>query len=165
VLILTRGESVDAHVSWPLVAALAIPVLYCVYNTYSARFWPKEANTLQVGAVESFFSGMFALPAVAWIATQAGEYGPPLPYYWILAAACLMWIVERISFFTLISEKGSVYTIQATYISTPAAVVIAAVFFGGAKDAWLWLSLALLMVAIYLNNTGRVTPTAIQPSS
>ena len=166
VLILTRGDIATEGVSWWLVSALAIPILYCGYNTYAARNWPKNANTLQAGAVESFWSGIFAVPAMIWVAAQSGDYGPALSHYWILAAACLIWIVERISYFTLISEKGAVYTVQVTYVATPAAVVIAAVFFGGANDIWLWSSLALLMLALYLNNTGRaIKPAATQPSS
>ncbi len=155
VLILTRSDMAGGGISWWLVSALAIPVLYCGYNSYAAYCWPNNANTLQAGAVESFWSGLFAVPAMMWIAAQSGDYGPQLSHYWILAAACVMWIVERISYFTLISEKGAVYTVQATYVSTPAAVIIAAVFFGGASDLWLWASLALLMIALYLNNTGR----------
>jgi hypothetical protein len=77
-----------------------------------------------------------------------------------------MWVVERIAYFTLIRDKGAVYTVQATYVATPAAVVIAAVIFGGTQDIWLWVSLALLMVALYLNNTGRgLTQSSTQPSS
>jgi hypothetical protein len=74
-------------------------------------------------------------------------------------------VAERISFFTLIREKGAAYTSQAIYLATPAAVLIAMFFFGGGSDAWLWASLALLMVALYLNNSGAIRPAAIQPSS
>ena len=49
---------------------------------------------------------------------------------------------------------------QAVYLSTPAAVVIALAFYGGA-DIWLFVSLAVLMGALYLNNTG----SAARPTS
>ena len=68
-----------------------------------------------------------------------------------------MWVLERIAYFILIRDKGAVYTVQATYIATPAAVLIAAIFFGGTQDIWLWVSLAILMLALYLNNSGQVT--------
>lgn len=63
-------------------------------------------------------------------------------------------LLKRIAFFSLIQEKGAVFTVQAVYLSTPAAVVIALSFYGGA-DLWLFVSLAVLMVALYLNNTGK----------
>jgi drug/metabolite transporter (DMT)-like permease len=159
VLILSRDGTLSGSISWGLLAALSIPLLYCAYNSYAARHWPQGTNTLMAGAVESMWSGLFAVPLVAWVAWSNGDYGPQLHQYWILGAACLMWIVERIAYFTLISERGAVYTVQATYVSTPTAVVIAVLFFGGGSDIWLWVSLALLMLALWLNNSrGRIPP-------
>jgi drug/metabolite transporter (DMT)-like permease len=167
VLILSREGMLSGDVSWWLIASLSIPLLYCVYNNYAARMWPSRADAIEVGAWESFWSGALVIPLIFTLAPFGASDGPLPSSYWILAAAILMWIVERIAYFTLISEKGSVYTLQATYVSTPAAVIIAALFFGGTTDDWLWVSLALLMVALYLNNSGRsITPlAATQPSS
>jgi hypothetical protein len=67
----------------------------------------------------------------------------------------------------LIRDKGAVYTLQAVYVSTPAAVLFAIFFYGGGADIWLWISLSILMLALWLNNTGSaVRPVvATQPSS
>jgi drug/metabolite transporter (DMT)-like permease len=168
VLIFSRDGALTGNLSWWLVVSVAVPLLYCAYNNYAARHWPASADTIQVGAWESFWSGILVVPLIFVVAPFAASDGPVLSSYWILGAAILMWIVERIAYFTLISEKGAVYTVQATYVSTPAAVVIAATFFGGASDHWLWVSLALLMVALYLNNSGAVhqeAAVATQPSS
>jgi len=73
---------------------------------------------------------------------------------WSIVAATLMWVAERIAFFTLIRERGATYTSQAVYLSAPMAVIFAVIFFGGATDIWLWLSLAILMFALWLNNSG-----------
>lgn len=160
VLILSRQGTLTGDVSWWLIASISIPLLYCAYNNYAARFWPKDADAIEAGAWESFWSGSLVIPVILVAAPFAASDGPALASYWILAAAVLMWIVERIAYFTLISEKGAVYTVQATYISTPAAVIIAATFFGGASDEWLWVSLSLLMVALYLNNSGAPVTAA-----
>ena len=154
VLILSRQGTLSGQISWPLIISLLIPLLYSVYNTFAARAWPKGADTIQAGAFESLWSGLIALPFLLWFAPLTSPSTPALYDYWALGALSLMWVVERLVYFTLITERGAVYTVQATYVSTPAAVVIAAVFFGGATDYWLWVSLALLMVALYLNNTG-----------
>ena len=165
VLILSREGMVTGKVSWWLIASISIPVLYCAYNNFAARAWPRNADTLRVGAAESIFSGLFAVPVILWVAPFGASGGTPLSGYWILIAAIIMWIVERIAYFTLIRDKGAVYTVQATYVATPAAVAIAALFFGGASDLWLWASLSLLMVALWLNNSGRIMErAATQPS-
>jgi drug/metabolite transporter (DMT)-like permease len=155
ILILSREGMLQGHVSWWLVLSLLVPMLYTLYNAFAGRAWPEKADTLKAGATESLFSGLFALPLVLLLAPFGGEGSPALSGYWIMLPLVAMWVVERIAYFTLIRDKGAVYTVQATYVSTPAAVIIAAVFFGGVQDKWLWVSLALLMVALYLNNTGR----------
>jgi drug/metabolite transporter (DMT)-like permease len=166
VLILSREGMLAGQFSWWLVASFSVPILYCGYNTYAGRAWPAGADTMKVGAAESMWSGIFMVPVIMFVAPFGAEGSPALLSYWILGAAVIMWVVERIAYFTLIRDKGAVYTVQATYVATPAAVVIAAVIFGGTQDVWLWISLALLMVALYLNNTGRgLTQSATQPSS
>ncbi len=165
VLILSRNGMLQGQISWWLVASLLVPILYTLYNAYAGRAWPKDADTTEVGAAESLFSGLFAVPAIFLLAPFGAETAPPLFGYWIMAPLVIMWVVERVAYFTLIRDKGAVYTVQATYVSTPAAVIIAAVFFGGVQDVWLWVSLTLLMVALYLNNTGRIVTTASTPQS
>jgi drug/metabolite transporter (DMT)-like permease len=165
VLIVTRGDGGFGQASLWLIAAIGVPVGYCIYNFYAARHWPRGADVIQAGASESLWSGLLMLPFMIWFHPPGGETQPEFWQYWILGAVTLMWVVERVAYFTLINEKGAVYTVQATYVSTPTAVLIAALFFGGVADVWLWVSLALLMVALYLNNTGRLTPAAIPQSA
>jgi drug/metabolite transporter (DMT)-like permease len=166
VLIITRDGMLTGEASLWLLAALGVPIGYCIYNSFAARAIPPGATTVQLGAVESVWSGLWMLPVVMLTAPPGSDGQPALWQYWILAAVTLMWVVERIAYFILIREKGAVYTVQATYVSTPAAVVIAGLFFGGVMDLWLWVSLAMLMVALWLNNTGRnVTQSSRQPSS
>jgi drug/metabolite transporter (DMT)-like permease len=155
VLILSREGMLSGQTSWGLIASFSIPLLYCAYNNYAARAWPKGADTLQIGASESVWSGLFAVPFILFLQPIGAPQYAPLAAYWILIAAIVMWIVERVAYFTLIRDMGAVYTVQATYVATPAAVIIAAMFFGGGSDIWLWVSLALLMLALWLNNSGR----------
>ena len=165
VLILSREGMLQGQVSWWLVASISVPILYTLYNAYGGHAWPEKADALKAGAAESMFSGLFALPLVLLLAPIGVEGSPAFSAYWIMLPLVAMWVVERIAYFTLIRDKGAVYTVQATYVSTPAAVIIAAVFFGGVQDKWLWVSLALLMMALYLNNTGRVVTPETTPQS
>ncbi len=154
ILILSRQGTLSGSISWPLIASISIPILYCAYNTFAARAWPVGADTIQAGAFESLWSGITVLPFI-YFYEPIGATSPSLFNHWVLIAVTLMWVVERVVYFTLITQKGAVYTVQATYVSTPAAVMIGAIFFGGGTDIWLWLSLAVLMVALYFNNTGH----------
>ena len=155
VLILSRQGTLSGSVSWPLIASISIPILYCAYNTFAAHAWPKGADTIQAGAFESLWSGLLILPFLLWFHPFGAPGNPSLAAHWVLLAVTLMWVIERVVYFTLITQKGAVYTVQATYVSTPAAVIIGALFFGGGTDLWLWISLAILMAALWFNNTER----------
>jgi drug/metabolite transporter (DMT)-like permease len=166
ILILSREGTLTGSISWPLVASISIPILYCAYNTFAARAWPEGADTVQAGAFESLWSGLTVIPFIYFL-EPIGNTSPSLFNHWTLVAVTLMWVVERIVYFTLITQKGAVYTVQATYVSTPAAVIIGVLFFGGGTDYWLWLSLAVLMVALYFNNTEHsdLAVPAVNPES
>ncbi|MFN4140306.1 hypothetical protein [Aestuariivirga sp.] len=160
ILVVTREGMLSGKVSWWLIAAFSLPLLYSAYNWFAAIWWPPRAHAMAAGVAESIWSGLVALPFLLLLAPpwSADQLGPAA--YWTILLACAMWTVERIAFFTLIQEKGAVFTVQAVYLSTPAAVVIALSFYGGA-DVWLFVSLAVLMGALYLNNTG----SAAKPTS
>jgi drug/metabolite transporter (DMT)-like permease len=165
VLILSREGTLSGQISWWLVASLSIPLLYMAYNGYAAQFFPKNADTWSLGAMESLFSALWILPVLLVIDWPGQPQHPSLVQHWILLAVTMMWVVERVAYFILIRAKGAVYTVQATYVSTPVAVIISALLFGGVTDTWLWISLALLMVALWLNNTGAVKrPVAPLPA-
>jgi drug/metabolite transporter (DMT)-like permease len=155
VLILSRQGTLTGSVSWPLIASLGIPMLYCAYNSFAAHAWPEGADTIQAGASESIWSGLLILPVLLWLQPFGAAGNPSLAEHWVLLVITLMWVLERVVYFTLITQKGAVYTVQATYVSTPAAVIIGALFFGGGTDVWLWVSLATLMLALWFNNTER----------
>ncbi len=160
ILVITREGMLSGTVSWWLVAAFSLPVLYSAYNWFAAIWWPPRAHAMAAGVSESFWSGMLALPFLLLFAPPWSAEQLPVTAYGTVLLACAMWVLERIAFFTLIQEKGAVFTVQAVYLSTPAAVVIALSFYGGA-DVWLFVSLAVLMGALYLNNSG----SAAKPTS
>ena len=158
-LVLTRDGMLSGQVSWWLPASFINPLLYAAYNWYASRHWPRGGNTFSIGAAESLWTGVLGLPfmlilAPPWAFTySAFAYGS-------IAVATLMWVAERVSYFTLIRERGPSYTAQAVYLSAPAAVIFGVIFFGGSGDVWLWASLAILMLALWLNNSGSAAKAA-----
>jgi drug/metabolite transporter (DMT)-like permease len=154
VLILSRG-GFSGEISLWVMGCFSVPVIYSLYNWFAARFWPPGADVLAIGAAESVFSALCAVPFMLYFAPPWGAGALQAAAYGSALIATVMWVIERIAFFTLIRDRGPVYTIQAIYVSTPAAVIWAILFYGGGADPWLWASLAILMVALWLNNTAR----------
>lgn len=54
------------------------------------------------------WSGIFMVPVIMLFAPFGSEGTPGLLSYWILGAAVIMWVVERIAYFTLI--RGKMFT-------------------------------------------------------
>jgi len=164
VLILTRpGASLGGVDVWVL-ATLALPVLWGIYNNFTAMTWPKGMTALTGGMVESTSSGLLALPLLALMDWPTrGAMALSNTAYWLLAAMILAWVVERICFFSMIEHLGPVTTVQATYVATPGAVLLGVLLFAETPDAWLWVSLALLAAALWLN--ARATQTSEAPQS
>jgi drug/metabolite transporter (DMT)-like permease len=153
VLILSREGSDHSALSWFVIAAFAVPIVYSAYNWFAGAYWPKNADIMMVGAAESVFSGLLAIPFMLVLAPPWSDTAPAFFGYWTAGLASLLWIVERIAFFTLIRERGAVYTSQVIYVSTPAAVLWAIFIFQRPADLWIWISLAILMIALWLNNS------------
>lgn len=152
-LVITRQGMLSGEVSWWLIGSFSLPILYSGYNWFAAIWWPRDSHAIAAGVAESLWSGLLALPFLYYFAPPWSNGQLPIAAYVTVGLACLMWTAERIAFFTLIREKGAMFTVQAIYLSTPAAVVIAVAFFGGA-DNWLFVSLAILMLALWFNNSG-----------
>ncbi len=161
ILILSRDGVLSGEISWWTIAAFSGPIGYMAYNWFAARNWPKDADTMSVGAAESIWSAITVVPLMLIVAPPWATGLPSAVAYWSVLVATLLWIVERIAFFTLIRDKGALYTIQAVYVATPAAVIFAMVFFGGGSDVWLWVSLAILMLALWLNNSATAAKRPI----
>lgn len=160
ILVISRG-GVKGEVTWWLLASFVNPFLYAGYNLYANARWPRGGTTFAIGAAESFWSGVLATPFMLTLARPWEVHYATSFAYASIAVATVMWVVERVSFFTLIREKGATYTGQAVYLSAPMAVIFAMFFFGGSSDIWLWLSLAIVMAALWLNNSAGAT----RPSS
>lgn len=158
-LVLTRDGMLSGQVSWWLPASFINPLLYAAYNWYASTHWPRGGTTFSIGAAESFWSGVLGLPFMLILAPP-WEFTYSAFAYGSIAVATLMWVAERVSYFTLIRERGPSYTAQAVYLSAPAAVIFGVIFFGGSGDVWLWASLAILMLALWLNNSGSAAKAA-----
>ena len=146
-LILTRADGGIGADVWLLVACFCVPALYSVYHFYASVMWPVGMEPLAAGVTESFASAALAVPFLLLFAPAiAGTTA-----YGLAMIASLMWIAERVAFFWLLRRSGPVVTMQAVYISTPGGVIAGAMIFNEPADAWLFVSLGLILLALWLN--------------
>ncbi len=154
VVIVARYGPAGSYANPLAFACFVLPLLFAVYNNFTAAWWPRHAGTLTVGIAKSWTSAALAAPFLLW----PGQLAQPRDFgfaYTLIVAATAMWIIERIAYFRLIRTAGPVSTMQAVYISTPGAVVIGAVLFAESPNLWLAVSLALVMIALWFDNQAR----------
>ena len=160
-VIVTRpGASLVGADMW-LWVTLGLPLLYAAYNVFTSVAWPKDMPPLTAGVVESFASALLGLPLLLLNSPQtSASAATPVLGYFLLMAITLMWVVERVCYFRMIRVFGPVTTVQAVYVSTPAAVLVGFSLFGETVDVWLLLALVLLMASLWLNNRamGSIAP-------
>jgi len=159
VLVVTRdGTGLGDFSAWTL-AAFSCPVLFAVYNWFTAHRWPPHVNIYQAGMAESFASALFALPFLLFLAPPWAMATVPGPSsYGLVAFLAVMWVAERIVYYTLIRDRGPVYTAQGIYVAAPAGVLYGMLFFRERPDIWLWVSLVLVLLALWLNNSRPAAP-------
>ena len=147
--ILTRQGAGAGGFSWLAAASFAIPLTYTCYNLFSAIYWPAGVSPLAAGVLESWASAALFLPLLGAYPLSTTP-GSPWAYGLLLAAVAL-WLIERLAYFSLIKNVGPVRTVQAVYVATPAGVMLAAWVFQETIDIWMWISLALVLVSLWLN--------------
>ncbi len=153
-IILTRPDATGLSMSSWTLLALVPTVLYAFYGLFASMAWPKGMDSLTAGSVESWASALLALPFMLLLEPPAIDqfhFG-----YWTVGVITLIWVIERIAYFTMIQRSGPVTTAQAVYVAAPAGVIFGAWLFGEPIDAWLIACLGLLLVALYLNNRALV---------
>ena len=161
VVIVTRPDATLIGVDWWVLVTATLPLLFAGYNTFTSAAWPKGMSARTAGVVESLASGVICLPLLLWLDPPGGSaVAVKATGYLMLVAVTLMWIAERVCYFSLIQQAGSVSTVQAVYIATPAAVLFGFALFGESLDRWLALGLLLLMLSLWLNNRSLAASNA-----
>ena len=144
-----------AMVGWVLLVLVA-PVIYASHNVLIERYWPRGCNSLTLSAGGLFVGALALLPAIAvtdsWWAFPSGiGVGE-----WALIGSTLIVAVSSLLFFEVVRRAGAVFASTGTYIEALAAIGWGILLFDERHSAWIWASVAALMVGLYLvNRSGR----------
>ena len=144
-----------AMVGWVLLVLVA-PVIYASHNVLIERYWPRGCNSLTLSAGGLFVGALALLPAIAvtdsWWAFPSGiGVGE-----WALIGSTFIVAVSSLLFFEVVRRAGAVFASTGTYIEALAAIGWGILLFDERHSAWIWASVAALMVGLYLvNRSGR----------
>jgi drug/metabolite transporter (DMT)-like permease len=149
------GEAVAWH--WLFIAML-VPVCYAVHHNFSARCWPAGSDSYQVACGEAIFAALLLLALTPfhwdWQDVQTWNRGHSAMLFMATIA-----LVDIYIYFELIRIKGPIYTSHANYFMVVSGVAWGMVIFGERPSSMMWLSVALLMLSLYLVSRPRSLTT------
>ncbi len=130
--------------------AFIIPVIYSTYDVFASRFWPTGGDAIGLAFGETLIAVVLTLP-LAWLSWNGETDVTAWQGGWrIVAVLAAIWVFERILFFAAIRLAGAILAATAAYLATATGIVLGMVLFDEPFDPVLWLSFALLVVAIGL---------------
>ena len=142
-----------------LALAIAVPLCYGFYHNFIAKFWPEGEDGWQLATGEMaigcltivpmvfLFYGMEIAPVV-----ETGLYRIMIGYIVLSAASIYL-------YFFLLEKGGPIFVSLAGFVSLIAGVFFGMVFFGETHPWWVWLSVLVIIGAIWLATSGQ-TPDA-----
>ncbi len=87
-----------------------------------------------------------ALATGTWVDLLA-PWGAP---EWALLTSSLLHVAAYTGYIWLVGAAGSVFSSQASYVVTPAGVLLSALILGERYSSWIWLALVLMLGGLAL---------------
>ena len=134
---------------WVLLACIS-SVCYALENIYLARPSLQDIGPVRTACGMNLFAAMIILP-VAILSDQM--FLPVFPFgtvEWTVIGLGLINAVAYTTFIMVIGMAGSVFASQTGYVVTLAGVIWGIYLFGETHSAWVWASVAMMMLGLAL---------------
>ncbi len=151
IIVLIPGTAIPqpSLLDWVLLAFL-IPVVYATYHNYVAFDWPDDLDSWQVALGETLVAAVVILPVYLLHDGSIVAFGEWAPGTWTIAVMALSAIVEIYLYFEIVRLAGAVFVSLASFVSIIAGVFWGMMIFGEQHNAWIWISVLLLGLTIFL---------------
>jgi drug/metabolite transporter (DMT)-like permease len=140
-------------VFWVLVA-FVVPLSYSADNIYVAKAWPQGSDSYQLGCGEALLALSMLAPAYWWQGVGGDLEVPFGPGHIAMIVMVGFALIEIFLYFEILRIAGPIFTSQTNFVTVVSGVFWAMVIFDERPSEWLWLSAALLAVALYFVATG-----------
>ncbi|MGD9539296.1 MAG: DMT family transporter [Alphaproteobacteria bacterium] len=147
-------------VPW-VVLALAAPLCYSVANLSAARFRPPASGPIELATGVLTCATLFMLPIMAFDGSWWAFNEPIADGAWTIFIALAVNALFMVLMYEVLRLAGPVVFSTYNYIATLCGMGWAAFIFGDQPSVWIWASLALLFLGLYLvNRQPRAKPAA-----
>jgi drug/metabolite transporter (DMT)-like permease len=138
-----------AAMPWVLLACIS-SVCYALENIYLAQPSLQDIGPVRTACAMNLFAAVIILP-VALLTDQM--FLPAFPFgtlEWTVIGLGLINAVAYTIFVMVIGLAGSVFASQTGYVVTLAGVIWGIYLFGETHSAWVWASVAMMMLGLAL---------------
>ena len=142
-----------------LALAVSVPLCYGFYHNFIAKFWPEGEDGWQLATGEMAIGCLTIVPMVFLFygvelapVMETGLYRIMIGYIVLSAASIYL-------YFFLLEKGGPIFVSLAGFVSLIAGVFFGMVFFGETHPWWVWLSVLVIVGAIWLATSGQ-TPNS-----
>ena len=133
---------------WVMVA-FSVPLTYAIYHNFVSKGWPRTSDSFQVACGEAL-AGLLLLVPVYLLHGVAGDLQLPIgPGHIAVAVMTGFAVIEIYLYFEILRIAGPVFASQTNFVTVVTGVLWAMIIFGERPSQWIWLSAALLGVALY----------------
>ncbi len=146
----------------PWVAlAFGAPLCYSIANLSAARFRPPKSGGVELGAGTLVAATLLLIPVMAvdgswWFFDEPIGDGS-----WTIFLALVVNALFMVLMYEVLRLAGPVIFSTYNYIATLCGMGWAALIFGDMPSVWIWASVALLFLGLYLvNRTPKAAPAA-----
>lgn len=145
-------------VPWVMLA-LAAPLCYAISNLSAARFRPEAAGHVEVATGVLTAATIFMLPVMAYDGSWWFFEVSFLDGSYTIFGAMIVDALFMVLMYEVIRLAGPVVFSTYNYITTLCGMGWGALLFGEKPTVWIWASLVLLFLGLYLvNRTPRAAP-------
>lgn len=134
---------------WVLLA-FCVPILYATYHNYVAYDWPDGSDSWQVGTGESLVALVFILPIYLCEDHSIVVFGDWAPGTWTIAVMAILAAIEIYLYYEIVRLAGAVFVSLAGFVTIVAGILWGMALFGETHNAWIWGSVPLLGLSIFL---------------
>jgi drug/metabolite transporter (DMT)-like permease len=147
----------DIPIFWVLVAFI-VPLSYSADHIYIAKAWPQGSDSYQLGCGEALLALAMLAPAYL-LQGVGGDLNVPFGVGHIAMIVMVGFaLVEIFLYFEILRIAGPIFTSQTNFVTVVSGVFWAMIIFDERPSKWLWLSAALLGIALYFVATGSRRP-------
>ena len=141
-------------VPW-VVLAFGAPLCYSIANLSAARFRPPDAGGIEMGAGVLVAATIFLIPVMAVDGSWWFFDEPIADGSWTIFIALIVNALFMVLMYEVLRLAGPVIFSTYNYIATLCGMGWAALLFADIPSAFIWASVALLFIGLYLVNRPR----------